>query len=89
MVTESVGKGFANAQPSSDHERSGKASERHVLAYMWYQLAAAGLPVKGQVTREKAIENRDLVASRMTPDQIAEAERMAKEWKPAKGLPEK
>jgi hypothetical protein len=45
--------------------------------------------VKGQVTREKAVENRNLVASRMTPGQIAEAERLAKEWKPGEVSPEK
>ena len=32
--------------------------------------------------RERAIKNRDLVAAMMTPDQIAEAQRMAREWKP-------
>ena len=28
----------------------------------------------------KAQETRDIVVKRMTPDQIAEAERMAREW---------
>ncbi len=44
-----------------------------MLAYMWFNLAAA----QGH---EKAKKNRDIVASTMTPDQIAEAERMAREW---------
>ncbi len=47
-----------------------------VLAHMWWNLAAAqGI--------ENAKTNRDIVASRMTPDQLAEAQRMAREWKPA------
>jgi hypothetical protein len=33
-------------------------------------------------TREMAVKNRDDVAAKMTPDQIAEAQRMASEWKP-------
>ena len=44
-----------------------------VLAYMWLNLAAAqGL--------KDAQKGRGLVAEEMTPDQIAEAQRMAREW---------
>jgi hypothetical protein len=42
---------------------------------MWWNLAAA----QGN---EDARKNRDLAARRMTPDQLAEAQRMAREWKP-------
>ena len=48
----------------------------YVLAHLWWNLAAA----QGD---ERAKENRDILASRMTPDQLAEAQRMAREWKPA------
>jgi hypothetical protein len=42
---------------------------------MWFNLAAVqGLPV--------AVEQRDLIAKRMTPAQIAEAQKLAREWKP-------
>jgi len=34
--------------------------------------------------RETAIRNRNEVASIMTPAQIAEAQRLAREWKPKK-----
>ncbi len=44
-----------------------------VLAYMWFNLAAASGSNSGQ-------ENREIVAERMTPDQIAEAQRMARDW---------
>ncbi len=47
----------------------------YVLAHMWFSLAAA----QGS---NSAKEQRDIVADRMTPDQIAEAQRMAREWKP-------
>ena len=45
----------------------------YVLAHMWFCLAAAG--------HEYAVRNRDQVAGLMTPDQIAEAQRLAREWK--------
>ena len=49
--------------------------EDDVLAYMWLSLAAA----QGAT---KAAELRDLFALGMTPDQIAEAQRLTGEWKP-------
>ena len=42
---------------------------------MWFNLSAT----QGAAD---AKENRDLAASQMTPDQFAEAERLAREWKP-------
>ena len=45
----------------------------YVLAHLWFNLAAA----QGG---ESARENRDIAAKRMTPDQFAEAQRMAREW---------
>lgn len=47
-----------------------------VLAHMWVNLSAAqGI--------QYAQRNLDAIARRMTPDQIAEAQRMAREWKPS------
>ena len=46
-----------------------------VRAYMWFNLSAA----QG---REGAAAFRDLIARRMTPVQIAEAQKLAREWKP-------
>ncbi len=31
-----------------------------------------------------AVNNRDIIAKRMTPAQISEAEKLAREWKPKK-----
>jgi TPR repeat protein len=45
-----------------------------VLAYMWLSLAAEQEP--------DAVAERDLAASQMTPDEIAEEQRLAREWKP-------
>jgi TPR repeat protein len=56
--------------------RSGNGvPQDYVLAHMWFNLAAAnGKP-------DSAIR-RDLLADQMTKDQIAEAQRLAREWKP-------
>jgi TPR repeat protein len=45
-----------------------------VAAHMWLNLAAAG--------NQSAAEVRDELEKRMTPAQIAEAEKLAREWKP-------
>ena len=42
---------------------------------MWFNLAEA----QGAI---HAAENRHLVAKRMTPAHIAEAQKLAREWKP-------
>ncbi len=49
-------------------------------ALQWYNLAASRLP-PGE-DRDKAVKNRDIVAKRMTPAQISEAEKLAREWRP-------
>ena len=52
----------------------------YVQAHMWFSLAAAGLP-PGE-DRNSAAEYRDIVAKLLTAAQIAEAQRLAREWKP-------
>lgn len=47
----------------------------YVLACMWLNLAAA----RGD---SFAAQNRDEIAAKMTLAQIAEAQRLAREWKP-------
>ncbi len=51
----------------------------YVLAYMWANLAAAELSVE---QGKHSVIVRDDAAKRMTPDQIAEAQRLTREWKP-------
>jgi hypothetical protein len=51
----------------------------YVLAYMWYQLAAARCD---DFEGKSGIQGRDFIAPFMTPAQIAEAQRLAREWKP-------
>jgi len=52
----------------------------YVQAYMWISLAASrSLATKD---REQASRYRDIVASKMTGAQIAEAKKLVEEWKP-------
>ena len=51
----------------------------YVQAYKWFNLAAATSTEKE--ARDRAVEARDLVAARMTAAQIAEAQKLAREWK--------
>jgi hypothetical protein len=53
----------------------------NVSAYMWFNLAAAHFPAS-DTRRSAAVTSRDLLANKMTPDQIAEAQKRAREWKP-------
>ena len=46
-----------------------------VQAHMWFNLSASL-----RLTGEFGVRNRDRVAGRTTPDQIAEAQRLAREW---------
>ncbi|HEU4685206.1 MAG TPA: tetratricopeptide repeat protein [Nitrospira sp.] len=46
-----------------------------VRAHMWYNLSAA----QGE---KRSAEARDLLAKQMTPSQIAEAQRLARDWAP-------
>jgi len=56
----------------------------YVLAHMWYNLTASRFSELESEYREKAVRSRDTVATMMTPEQIAEAQRLAREWKPKK-----
>ncbi len=49
-----------------------------VQAHIWYNLAASRLQT--DLLRESSARSRDEVAKRMTPEQIAEAQRLAREW---------
>jgi hypothetical protein len=54
----------------------------NVRAHMWFNLAAAHFPPSDTSDRNAAAKRRDLVAAKMTPQQIADALRLAREWQP-------
>ena len=56
-----------------------EVSQDYVAAHMWLNLAAAQLTGERGDAGAKA---RDQIAQSMTREQIAEAQRLAREWKP-------
>jgi len=59
----------------------GKGVQRdYAQAYMWYERAAMHAPAGD---RDSIVEMRDELAGDLTPQQIAEARRLAREWKAA------
>jgi len=51
----------------------------YVQAHKWYNLSAARS--KGDL-RKKAVRNRKAIEKKMSPVQVAEAQKLAREWKP-------
>ena len=51
------------------------AHQNYVHAHMWFNLAA----MQGN---QDAIKNQNIAVQRMTPAQIAEAQKLAREWRP-------
>lgn len=76
-------KGHAEAQHALAlmyrHHAAGLPQDK-VLAYMLWNLAAAG-------GNANAVEQRAEIAKRMTPEQIEEAQSMARAWRPGTPLP--
>ena len=50
----------------------------YVQAYVWFSLAASRFPASEKESRDLAVKDRDRVASRMAPVQIAEAQRLTR-----------
>jgi TPR repeat protein len=57
------------------YERGDGVPKDYVQAYMWYKLGAANGGKSGAIMRDE-------LAVRMTSDQLAEANKLAREWKP-------
>ena len=77
LSPEAAEQGYSDAQYKLGlmyYEGQG-VSEDYVEAYKWFSLAAA----QGHANAAKI---RGFVANEMTPAQIAEAQKLAREWKP-------
>jgi TPR repeat protein len=53
-----------------------------VAAYKWYDLAVSRFTAADAKNRDEIIKRRDEMASHMTPEEIAEAQKNVREWKP-------
>ena len=75
--------GYAPAQASLGlaHEKGQGVPQDFVRAHMWFTLAAAAL---SSDSRDTATKNRDRIASKMTAEQIATAQEMARRCQESK-----
>ena len=65
------------------YEGGNGVPQDYVLAHMWYNLAIVHFPsAETDLPETVIVEFRDKSAEKMTPDQIAEAQRLAREWVP-------
>ncbi len=55
-------------------------TQDNVQAHMWFNLAVSRAP-PGE-GRNAAVQVRDIVETGMTPAQMAEAQKLAREWRP-------
>ena len=69
------GKAVAQWSLGIMYGRGRSVPQDYVQAYRWYTLAAA----KGL---KEAVKGRDLLEKRMTPAQLAKAQKLAREWVP-------
>ena len=60
------------------YENGEGVAQDYVASYLWYHLASQAHEL------ESARKHRNRIAEEMTLDQIAEAQRLAREWKPVK-----
>src|SRR6516165_8449200 len=64
------------------YARGEGVTQNVVDAHMWFNLAAARFPANDTRNRTAAVKNRDTVAGEMSSEQLAEAQKRAREWKP-------
>ncbi len=78
--------GVADAQNALGfmYEHGLGVTQDYVQAYMWYNLAASSSLPAGRYTGLQNRNDRARVAKWMTPAQISEAQKLAREWKPKK-----
>jgi len=74
---KAAAQGYANAQSNLAvlYDDGDGVPQDFVQAHKWYSLAVAN-------GNKHAAAYRDMLARQMTPAQIAEAEKLAREWKP-------
>lgn len=73
------GDASAEANVGAMYARGRGVPQDYVKAYMWFTLAAVHYQPGAE--RMAALQNRNLVATQLTPMQIAEAQRLAREWR--------
>jgi TPR repeat protein len=52
----------------------------NISAHMWFNIAASRFAPSDAVNRNLAISNREVMARKLTPEEVAEAQRRARDW---------
>ena len=80
-----AGQGYAAAQNNLGlmYKDGHGVPQDYVRAHMWLNLAASRYPATVKKDREEAARDRDRVARLLSPEALARAQRMAREWRPA------
>ena len=89
---QSAGRGLAQAMKKLGGlaEEGRGLPQNYIDAYKWFELAAKQYSDPSDANeRAGALKSRDRLAARMTQGQIAEAQRLAREWTPQEDAPEK
>jgi len=75
---ESKGYGFIASEEGVGQNGQGVPRD-YVDAHKWFNLSASRS--QGQ-SHKNSVHNRDKIEKRITPAQLAEAKKLAREWKP-------
>lgn len=76
------GEGFSQGILGLMYELGQGVPQDFVKAHMWYNLAAANVDASLRENQELAADARDALAFKMTASQVADAQKLAREWKP-------
>ena len=76
------GHALAQAKLGAMYAMGRGVPQDYVQAHKWFNLAASRLSSSEQESRNRAVQARNEVVSKMTPAQIAEAQRLMREWQP-------
>ena len=76
--------GYASAQIMLGimYSKGQGVPQDYVEAHKWFTLSAARASADEKDVRDLAVQERDILAKMMTPAQVAEAQRMSREWRP-------
>jgi TPR repeat protein len=74
---------MAQANLGVMHERGHGTREDWVQALMWFIVSASCFRASEAKNRGLVIRNRDQLAAKMSPEQIAEARKRARAWRPS------
>ena len=65
------------------YEGGNGVAQNFVQAHKWFNLAASRYPAAERDRRARSVRNRDRMAARLTPAELAKAQRLAREWRPS------